>query len=75
MILIKIGQRIVNLNNVKFVELKKNEEGREIVFHFVDGSYSYCNLKDEEDIDREFEIAWDYLNGMWVFSRGDSLLK
>jgi hypothetical protein len=76
MILIKIGKRIVNLDNVKFIELVKSDKEKEIRFYFIDGSFSYCNLREgEKDADYEFEIAWDYLNGLWVFSRGDGLLK
>jgi len=67
MALIKIGRKIINLQNVKMIELIENFQGKEIRFYFIDGSYSYCNLKDgEEDID--FETAWAELNRLWVFS-------
>ena len=67
MALIKIGHKIINLQNVKMIELIENFQGKEIRFYFIDGSYSYCNLKDgEEDID--FETAWTELNRLWVFS-------
>jgi hypothetical protein len=68
MLLIKIGQRIVNLDNVKFVELIKTDEVREIRFYFVDGSFIYFNTKNNED--REFDVVWEYLNGLWAFSTG-----
>jgi len=67
MVLVKIGQRIVNLQNVKFIELMENDKEREIRFYFVDGSYSYVNLKKDEE-DRDFETVWEYLSGLWVFS-------
>jgi len=67
MVLIKIGQRIVNLQNVKFIELVENEKEREIRFYFIDGSYSYYTLKKDER-DLFFEIAWNYLDRLWVFS-------
>jgi len=73
MVLIKIGQRIINLQNVKFIELVENEKEREIRFYFVDGSFSYCNLKKDEE-DRDFETAWEYLSGLWVFS-SENFLK
>lgn len=61
MVLIKIGQRIINLQNVKFIELVENEKEREIRFYFVDGSFAYYTLKkDEEDMD--FEMVWQSLN-------------
>jgi hypothetical protein len=67
MALIKIGHRIINLQNVKLIELIENSQGKEIRFYFIDGSYSSYNLKNgEEDID--FETAWAELNRLWVFS-------
>jgi hypothetical protein len=75
MLLIKIGQRIINLNNVKFIELSEiTDKGREIRFYFIDGSFSYCIVKKEEE-NREFDVAWEYLSGLWVFSRVDSFFK
>jgi hypothetical protein len=71
MLLIKIGQRIINLNNVKVVELIEVNGSREIRFYFTDGSYIYCTLKkDERDI--EFETVWEYLSRLWVFIREDA---
>ncbi|MCI4463613.1 MAG: hypothetical protein JHC30_05520 [Caldisericum sp.] len=67
MILVKIGQRIINLQNVKFIELMESESEREIRFYFVDGSYSYVNLKNNVE-DQDFETAWEYLSGLWVFT-------
>jgi hypothetical protein len=71
MILIKIGQRIINLNNVKFIELQEVNGSKEIRFYFTDGSYSYCTLKEGER-DIEFETVWEYLSRLWVFIREDS---
>jgi hypothetical protein len=71
MLLIKIGQRIINLNNVKFIELMETNGSKEIRFYFTDGSYSYFTLKkDERDI--EFETVWEYLNKAWVFINDDA---
>jgi len=64
---IKVGQRIVNLQNVKFIELIENSRGREIRFYFIDGSYCYCNLEANVE-DREFEYAWHHLNNLKVLS-------
>lgn len=70
---IKIGNRIVNLDNVEMIKLLEEEEEQKIVFHFIDGSISFCSKrKDEKDI--EFDIAWEKLNGVWVFSKGEFFL-
>jgi hypothetical protein len=71
MLLIKIGQKIINLNNVKFVELIEVNGSREIRFYFIDGSYSYFTLKESER-DIEFETVWEYLGRSWVFINNDS---
>jgi hypothetical protein len=67
MVLIKIGQRIINLQNVKFIELVENEKEREIRFYFIDGSFTYYNLKNGEE-DMDFEQVWVDLSRLWVFS-------
>jgi len=64
---IKIGQRVVNLQNVKLIELIESSQEREIRFYFIDGSYSYCTLKKDEK-DENFEIVWYFLNDLKVLS-------
>jgi hypothetical protein len=68
MILIKLGNRIINLDNVKMIELVKEGRG-EIVFHFIDGSLLRCKPMGEKDDD--FERVWEYLSGLWTFSKGN----
>jgi hypothetical protein len=63
MLFIKIGRRIINTQNIKFIELVENSQGKEIRFYFIDGSYSYYSLKNEEE-DREFEYVWQSLNSL-----------
>ncbi|MCI4463755.1 MAG: hypothetical protein JHC30_06260 [Caldisericum sp.] len=65
--LIKIGNKVINLQNVKFVELSKNSSEREIRFYFVDGSLSYCRLGADE-IDIEFDAVWRYFTNLEVIS-------
>ena len=56
---IKFWDKIINLSNVKMIEL--NDEGRgEIVFHFIDGNILRCKPRAERDYD--FEKIWDYLS-------------
>jgi hypothetical protein len=56
-VLIKFWNKIINLANVKLVEL--NDEGRgEIIFYFIDGSVLKCKPMAERDV--EFERLWDY---------------
>jgi hypothetical protein len=67
MVLIKIADRIVNLDNVKMIDLIENEGERKIIFNFIDGSKSFCSKKiDEKDYD--FDIIWETLNGLSAFS-------
>ena len=64
---IRIGQRIVNLQNVKIIELIENSKGREMRFYFIDGSYSYYGVNHEEE-DKEFEAVWQHFSNMQIIS-------
>jgi hypothetical protein len=60
-VLIKFWNKIINLANVKMIEL--NDEGRgEIVFYFVDGSFLRCKPMAEED--PNFERLWNYFSSL-----------
>ena len=62
--LIKFWNKVINLVNVKLVEL--NDEGRgEIVFYFVDGSVLRCRPMAEKD--EYFERLWNYFSSLNVF--------
>jgi hypothetical protein len=60
-VLIKFWNRIINLANVKMIEL--NDEGRgEIIFYFIDGSFLQYKPMAERDVD--FEKIWDYFSSL-----------
>jgi hypothetical protein len=63
-VLIKFWNKIINLANVKMIEL--NDEGRgEIIFYFVDGSFLRCKPMAEED--SNFEKMWEYFSSLKSF--------
>jgi hypothetical protein len=67
MVLIKISDRIVNLTNVKMIDLTENEEEQKIIFHFIDGSKAFCSKRVNEK-DKDFEFVWKILKGLSSFS-------
>jgi hypothetical protein len=64
---IRIGEKIVNLQHVKFIELIESVEEREIRFHFTDGSCCSCKLSVYTE-DREFWYVWGHLSNLKVLS-------